>query len=277
MQDFSRCQSIRRELPGADTAGGKVRAQEMTPEPYQLYRREEQMSNRQEIPPEWSRLLRDFEYFKSMYPEEAKRLQWFVEEVLDEMEYEGSPIFDEFPDRLLLEQLIRRAAERAVMEEAPMASESEVMQGGMPSQGGMPVQGGMPSQGGMPMQGGLLVQEIHAPFGPVEHEYRSGAENIGIPENGYRMWEAGMLNFQELQQQEMRGRRPQRPPQGPGSQRPPQGPGPQRPPQGPGPWRPPQGPGPWRPPLWPADRWDLLSILLMNELQRRRCRNGRCW
>ena len=234
MQDFSRCQSIRRELPGADTAGGKVRAQEMTPEPYQLYRREEQMSNRQEIPPEWSRLLRDFEYFKSMYPEEAKRLQWFVEEVLDEMEYEGSPIFDEFPDRLLLEQLIRRAAERAVMEEAPMASESEVMQGGMPV------------QGGMPMQGGMLVQEIHASFGPVEHEYRSGAENIGIPENGYRMWEAGMLNFQELQQQEMRGRRP-------------------------------QGPGPWRPPLWPADRWELLSILLMNELQRRRCRNGRCW
>ena len=230
MQDFSRCQSIRSELSGADSAGGKVRAQEMTPEPYQLYRREEQMSNRQEIPPEWSRLLRDFEYFKSMYPEEAKRLQWFVEEVLDEMEYEGSPIFDEFPDRLLLEQLIRRAAERAVMEEAPMASESEVMQGGMPVQGGM-------------------------------------------PENGYRMWEPGMLNFQELQQQEMRGRRPQ----GPGSQRPPQGPGPQRPPQGPGPWRPPQGPGPWRPPLWPADRWDLLSILLMNELQRRRCRNGRCW
>ena len=152
----------------------------------------------------------------------------------------------------------------------------------MPSQGGMPVQGGMPSQGGMPMQGGLLVQEIHAPFGPVEHEYRSGAENIGIPENGYRMWEAGMLNFQELQQQEMRGRRPQgpgpqRPPQGPGPWRPPQGPGPWRPPQGPGPWRPPQGPGPWRPPLWQAERWDLLSILLMNELQRRRCRNGRCW
>lgn len=61
--------------------------------------------------------MRDFEYFRSLYPEEAKRLAWFVEEVLDEMDFDDSPIFDDYPERILLEQLIRRAAERAGIEQ----------------------------------------------------------------------------------------------------------------------------------------------------------------
>lgn len=57
--------------------------------------------------------MRDYEYFKSLYPRKVKRLQVFVEAAVDEMDYEGSPIYDEYPDRLLLEQLTRRAAEQA--------------------------------------------------------------------------------------------------------------------------------------------------------------------
>lgn len=60
--------------------------------------------------------MRDFEYFRSLYPAEAKRLLWFVEEVLDELDFDDSPIFDDYPERLFLEQLIRRAAGKAGME-----------------------------------------------------------------------------------------------------------------------------------------------------------------
>lgn len=57
--------------------------------------------------------MRDFEYFKSLYPQEAKRLQLFVEAVVDEVDYEGSPIYDEYPDRLFVEQLTSQADKRA--------------------------------------------------------------------------------------------------------------------------------------------------------------------
>ena len=51
---------------------------------------------------------RDFEYMKSMYPETAKRALPFVEEECDRMEYEGSMMFDRYPDRLMMEMICRR-------------------------------------------------------------------------------------------------------------------------------------------------------------------------
>ena len=69
-----------------------------------------------------------------------------------------------------------------------------------------------------------------------------------------------------------------RPPQGPPPWEPPP-----RPPQGPPPWgpppRPPQGPPPWGPPSRPPQsNWleDVIRLLFLNEIQNRRCRNGRC-
>lgn len=44
----------------------------------------------------------DVEYMKSIYPMSAKRILPYVEEECDRMEYEGSMIYDESPDRLLL-------------------------------------------------------------------------------------------------------------------------------------------------------------------------------
>jgi len=43
---------------------------------------------------------RDFEYMKSMYPITAKKILPYVEEECDRMSYEGSMIYDEYPDRL---------------------------------------------------------------------------------------------------------------------------------------------------------------------------------
>ena len=41
---------------------------------------------------------RDYDYMKSVYPETAKRLLPFVEEECDRLEYEGSMMYDEYPD-----------------------------------------------------------------------------------------------------------------------------------------------------------------------------------
>lgn len=45
---------------------------------------------------------RDFEYMKSMYPGMAKVILPYVEEECDRMEFDGSMIYDEYPDRLQL-------------------------------------------------------------------------------------------------------------------------------------------------------------------------------
>ena len=55
---------------------------------------------------------RDVEYMKSMYPMSAKKILPYVEEECDRMEYEGSMIYDEYPDRLLLNLMAGRIYDR---------------------------------------------------------------------------------------------------------------------------------------------------------------------
>lgn len=50
-------------------------------------------------------VLRDLEYFRQMYPAEVRRYQTRVAEILDKMDYEGSVIYDEYPDRYTLERM----------------------------------------------------------------------------------------------------------------------------------------------------------------------------
>ncbi len=44
-------------------------------------------------------VMRDLEYLQQMYPTEAKRYQKRISSILDKMDYDGSVIYDEFPDR----------------------------------------------------------------------------------------------------------------------------------------------------------------------------------
>ena len=44
-------------------------------------------------------LTRDLEYLQEMYPMEAKRYQKVIAEILDRLDYEGSVIYDEYPDK----------------------------------------------------------------------------------------------------------------------------------------------------------------------------------
>lgn len=50
----------------------------------------------------------DFEYLKSMYPDLPKRILPYVEEECDRMEYAGSMVYDQYPDKLQLKLMCRR-------------------------------------------------------------------------------------------------------------------------------------------------------------------------
>ena len=50
-------------------------------------------------------VIRDMEYFQQLYPLEVKRYQRRIAELLDRTDYEGSMIYDEYPDRFSLERM----------------------------------------------------------------------------------------------------------------------------------------------------------------------------
>lgn len=56
---------------------------------------------------------RDKEYMQSIYPEIAKMLLPFIERECDRLEYEGSLIYDEYPDKLLLRLMCGRVYKSA--------------------------------------------------------------------------------------------------------------------------------------------------------------------
>ncbi len=51
---------------------------------------------------------RDLEKLKGMYPKEVRSLQELVEDECDKMEYEGSLMFDEYPDRVMVDRIVKR-------------------------------------------------------------------------------------------------------------------------------------------------------------------------
>lgn len=55
---------------------------------------------------------RDFEYMKSMYPTMAKKVLPYVEEECERMEYDGSVIYDEYPDQLQIRMMCNRIFNR---------------------------------------------------------------------------------------------------------------------------------------------------------------------
>ncbi len=82
---------------------------------------------------------RDLQYLQQMYPADAKRMQKKVEEACDRLDYEGSMMYDEYPDRVsmllmcdrIVEEMRREDAEKQAAEEARIPSgnaEEESMQ-----------------------------------------------------------------------------------------------------------------------------------------------------
>ena len=56
---------------------------------------------------------RDMEYFSRIYPQQTRTLKRLVEEECDRMDYDGSPMYDEYPDKIMVYGMCRRIRERA--------------------------------------------------------------------------------------------------------------------------------------------------------------------
>lgn len=67
----------------------------------------------------------DMEYMKKMYPELCQKIQFYVDQECDKMDYDGSEMHDDYPDKETLEQMIDRIYKEAV-EDMPELEEEEM-------------------------------------------------------------------------------------------------------------------------------------------------------
>lgn len=62
-------------------------------------------------------VIKDLEYLQQMYPAEAKRYQKVIAGILDTLDYSGSMIYDEYPDKWQLYKLSMDIADRIKRED----------------------------------------------------------------------------------------------------------------------------------------------------------------
>ena len=66
---------------------------------------------------------KDMDRMKELYPKEVKQITELVDEECDKMEYEGSLMFDEYPDRMMLERVTDRIYQRMQEKENSLTAE----------------------------------------------------------------------------------------------------------------------------------------------------------
>lgn len=71
-------------------------------------------------------VTRDLEYLQQMYPSDAKRYQKIISGILDKLDYEGSMIYDEYPDRWQMYKLSQDILDRIRREEEEADPEKEI-------------------------------------------------------------------------------------------------------------------------------------------------------
>lgn len=52
------------------------------------------------------RILEDLEYLQQMYPTYARKYQGVISSAVDKMDYEGSFIYDQYPDKLTIQRMV---------------------------------------------------------------------------------------------------------------------------------------------------------------------------
>ena len=62
-------------------------------------------------------VTRDLEYLQQMYPAQAKKYQKIIAEMLDRIDYDGSMIYDEYPDRWQIYRLTQMIVNKIKNEE----------------------------------------------------------------------------------------------------------------------------------------------------------------
>lgn len=71
-------------------------------------------------------IIRDLEYLQQMYPAEAKRYQKVIASILDKLDYEGSMIYDEYPDKWQLYKLSKDILDRIRRDEEKAEHKEEI-------------------------------------------------------------------------------------------------------------------------------------------------------
>ncbi|MGN0349812.1 MAG: hypothetical protein ACI4DR_09785 [Roseburia sp.] len=66
---------------------------------------------------------KDMDRMKELYPKTVGRILECVEEECDKMEYEGSLMFDEYPDRLMLERIVDEIYQKVAEGDEDMEAE----------------------------------------------------------------------------------------------------------------------------------------------------------
>ena len=81
-------------------------------------------------------VTRDLEYLQQMYPLEAKKYQKIIVDTLDRLDYEGSMIYDEYPDRWQIYRLTQIIVDKIKKMENQEAMTSQERQNneGMPEE-----------------------------------------------------------------------------------------------------------------------------------------------
>jgi hypothetical protein len=72
---------------------------------------------------------KDFDYMKQLYPEKVKKMLFLIEEECDKLEYDGSCMFDEYPDRVYLGKLVDK-----IYNNLNTVKEYSISEGGSPSE-----------------------------------------------------------------------------------------------------------------------------------------------
>lgn len=182
-------------------------------------------------------VAQDLEYLQGMYPIHMKRLQEYVISACDHLDYRNSPMYDEFPDRILINQVcdsicaqIRK--DGIITDEQPAGTDSSVDTSEKEDMEKMDWEEDEAASSGM------CGQQRYSTWGPPD-SWPPDDPRWGPPPDR---------------------RRPGRRPPGGG----------------------PPGWGPPGPPWWDSSAnngWlsGVISVLLLNEMHRRRCRNDRCW
>ena len=93
--------------------------------PWMLYRREEQ-SGKTEMT--GSKFRSEIDYLRGLYPASAKQNQILAEEACDLLEYPGSPMYDEYPDREFLYRELLKVRERHPEETMGGTEEQDLLQ-----------------------------------------------------------------------------------------------------------------------------------------------------
>lgn len=69
---------------------------------------------------------KEMEYMKKMYPDFCQRIQRHVEYECDRMDYDGSPMYGEYPDQETIEQMIDKVYERTAEEMPELLEETDM-------------------------------------------------------------------------------------------------------------------------------------------------------